>query len=77
MDIPPLKKPLKRSTSNKVIAGICGGIAEWLDCDPTAIRAAYVLLASLSVGMPALLAYLILWVVIPKDNGSQLKKEKL
>jgi len=62
------KKPLKRSTNNKMIAGICGGIAEWLDCDPTAIRVAYVLLALLSAGMPALLAYLILWAVIPKER---------
>ncbi|MCL2646349.1 MAG: PspC domain-containing protein [Phycisphaerales bacterium] len=62
------QKPLKRSTSNVMIVGVCSGIAEWLGWDPTAVRVAYVLLSVFSAGFPGLVAYLILWVVMPKDR---------
>ena len=63
-----LSKPLRRSSEHKLVAGVCGGIAKWLDWDPTAVRAIYVVASFLSIGFPGLLAYIILWFVIPKEE---------
>lgn len=57
---------LRRSSHNRMIAGVCGGLAEWLDWDPTIVRLVYVLVSILSVGFPGLLIYLLLWVLMPK-----------
>ena len=48
-----------------MIAGVCGGIAEWMGWDPTVVRLAYVLLSILSAGFPGILVYLIFWLVAP------------
>lgn len=58
--------PLRRSRVNKVIAGVLGGIAEYLGLDATLVRIVYVLVSILSVAFPGILVYLILWIVIPK-----------
>jgi phage shock protein C len=55
---------LKRS-NNRVIAGVCGGLAEWFGWDPTAVRVGYVLLSVFSAAFPGAIAYLILWFVMP------------
>jgi len=60
----PTRK-LKRSTSNKMLAGVCGGIAEYFNLDPTLVRIAYVLISLLSTGFPGLLVYGILAIVMP------------
>lgn len=57
---------LYRSRNHKIIAGVCGGIADWLDWDPTAVRIAYVIVSLASVVFPGTLAYIILWVLMPK-----------
>jgi phage shock protein C len=56
---------LRRSRSNKMLAGVCGGIAEWMDWDPTLVRLAYVLVSILSAAFPGVLVYLVLWLVTP------------
>jgi phage shock protein PspC (stress-responsive transcriptional regulator) len=62
-----IQKPrLRRSRQDKMIAGVCGGIAEWLGWDPTVVRLSYVLLSILSAAFPGLLVYLILWVLTPQ-----------
>jgi phage shock protein C len=61
--------PLYRSRRHKVLAGVCGGIAEWLGWDPTMVRIAYVILSIISVGFPGTIAYIILWIVMPKEPG--------
>jgi phage shock protein C len=58
---------LYRSRNNKMIAGVCGGIAEWLGWTPTAVRVAYVIISILSVGFPGTIAYVILWLVMPQE----------
>ena len=58
---------LHRSSSNRIIAGVCGGIADWLGWNPTLVRALYVVGSILSVAFPGLLVYLILWIVMPKS----------
>jgi phage shock protein C len=58
-----------RSRRDRVIAGVCGGIAEYLGLDPTLVRVATVVIALLPG--PAVLAYLIAWLVIPEEtNGN-------
>jgi len=56
-------KRLLRSTSNRVIGGVCAGIAEYYNIDPTLVRVGFVLLALL--GGPGILLYIILLLVIP------------
>ncbi len=60
--------PLQRS-NNKMIAGVCGGIAEWLGWDPTIVRVGYVLLSIFSAAFPGILVYIILWIVMPKADS--------
>jgi len=67
-------KKLRRSTDDKMIAGICGGIAEYFDLDPTLVRVAYVLVSILSVAFPGIFVYIILWVVIPKKQQKKQNK---
>jgi phage shock protein PspC (stress-responsive transcriptional regulator) len=49
-----------------MIAGVCGGIAEWLGWDPTVVRILYVLVSVLSVAFPGIIVYVILWILMPK-----------
>lgn len=57
-------KRLLRSTTNRMLGGVCAGIAEYYQLDPTLVRVAFVLLALL--GGPGILLYLILLLVIPE-----------
>jgi phage shock protein C len=56
---------LHRSKQNKMIAGVCGGIAEQLGWDPTLVRILYVVISIFSAAFPGILVYLILWVLMP------------
>ena len=58
---------LHRSSSNRIIAGVCGGIAQSLGWNPTTVRVLYVIVSILSVAFPGILVYIILWLVMPKD----------
>ena len=60
------RSKLHRSSSNRIIAGVCGGMAEWLGWNPTTFRVLYVVVSILSVAFPGILVYLILWIVMPK-----------
>jgi phage shock protein C len=56
---------LTRSNRNKMIAGVCGGLAEYLDMDPTVVRVLYVLVSILSAAFPGILAYVVLMFLMP------------
>ena len=58
-----------RRSSNKMIAGVCGGIAEWLGWDVTVVRVLYVILTIISFGFGGLVAYIILWMVMPRPES--------
>ena len=60
-------RPLSRS-SNKMIAGVCAGIAEYFGWDVTLFRVVFVLVSILSVAFPGILVYLILWIVMPRPE---------
>jgi phage shock protein PspC (stress-responsive transcriptional regulator) len=49
-----------------MIAGVCGGLAEWLGWDPTLVRILYVVVSVLSVAFPGILVYLLLWLLMPQ-----------
>lgn len=61
------QKKLTRS-NDRVIAGVCGGIAEFLSWDPSLVRVLYVLVSFLSAGFPGLLVYIILWITMPSNT---------
>ena len=58
-------RPLRRSVADRHIAGVCGGLGEYFDLDPTAVRVAYVLLSILTA-FSGVLIYLLLWLLIPE-----------
>ena len=60
--------PLQRSRSDRMIAGVCGGIARWLGWDPTLTRIVYTLVSIFSAAFPGVLVYIILWIVMPLDD---------
>ena len=62
-------KPRLRRSNDKLIAGVCGGIAEWLGWDPTIVRLLYVLVSILSAAFPGIIAYLVLWFVMPEPGN--------
>jgi phage shock protein C len=62
---PAPPKRLTRSMKDKKIAGVCGGLAEYLDMDPTLVRLIWVMLA-LFVGW-GVLGYVIAWIVLPEQ----------
>jgi phage shock protein PspC (stress-responsive transcriptional regulator) len=62
--------PLYRSRRHRLIGGICGGLAAWLGWDPTLVRVLYVIVSIASVAFPGILAYIILWFIIPQEPAA-------
>ncbi|HEY63489.1 MAG TPA: PspC domain-containing protein [Caldilineae bacterium] len=60
-------RPLRRSR-DRIIAGVCGGLGEYLGIDPTVIRVFWVLASLVSLGL-GVLAYLVLMVVMPEPDS--------
>ena len=58
------RQKLRRS-QDRMIAGVCGGLAEWLGWPVRRVRVLYVIISIFSAAFPGTLVYLILWVVIP------------
>jgi phage shock protein PspC (stress-responsive transcriptional regulator) len=63
--------PLFRSRTDRMIAGVCGGLARWLGWSPTVVRVLYVALSVLSAAFPGILIYLLLWIVMPQEGLSR------
>jgi len=58
-------RKLYRSKSNRQVAGVCGGLAEYFNLDPTLIRVLFVILAVL--GGSGVILYLAMWIIVPKQ----------
>lgn len=56
---------LTRSHDNKVLAGVCGGLAEYMEWDPTLVRLIYVIVSLASAAFPGALVYIFLWILMP------------
>lgn len=59
-------KRFTRSREDRMIAGVCGGIAEYFDMDPTLVRVGYVLISFLLAAFPGFIVYVVLWLVVPE-----------
>ena len=64
----PAPQRLTRTNQDAMLGGVCAGLARWLGWDPTLVRVVYVLVSFFSAAFPGILAYLILWVVMPLDD---------
>lgn len=64
--MPDPSNPLRRSR-DRMIAGVCGGMAKWLGWDPTLVRILYVVASICSAAFPGILVYLILWIIMPEE----------
>ena len=60
------RKPLRRSSDNRILLGICGGLGEFFGINPIWFRLAFII-AAIPGGLPGILLYLILWVIMPKS----------
>lgn len=61
------QKKLTRS-ANKLLAGVCGGIAEYFDIDPTLVRICYAALTFFSAAFPGLILYIIMLLIMPVND---------
>lgn len=61
-------KKLHRSTSDRMVAGVCGGWADYLGVDPSILRIGLVAATILGAGAP-ILVYAACWVLTPEDNA--------
>lgn len=59
---------LRRSRSNRMVAGVIGGLARYFGFDPTMARIIYVVLSVVSVAFPGILVYILLWIIMPEGE---------
>jgi phage shock protein C len=71
-----MQKRLYRSSTNKVFAGVCGGLGEYFDVDPVLVRIITVILI---LGQVGVIAYLLAWIIIPKREffGEEVQQEEV
>ena len=62
-------RPFRRSRADRAIAGVCGGLARYFGVDAVLVRVAFVVLTL--AGGSGILAYLILWLVVPEETGEE------
>ena len=62
------KPPLRRSRSDRMIAGVVAGLAKYFDMDITLARVLYVVISVVSAAFPGILVYLLLWVIVPEGD---------
>ena len=67
--MPTQRSGLQRSLDQRMIAGVCGGIAEWLGWSATLVRVLFVLVSILSAAFPGILVYIVLWVLMPNRES--------
>ena len=69
-----VQKKLYRS-KDKILGGVCAGIGEYLDVDPTIVRLLWAVITIVSVGV-GLIAYLLAWIIIPEKHPGKAKEKK-
>jgi len=57
-----------RSSNDKLLGGVCAGLAEYFDFDPVLVRIAYAFLTIFSAAFPGLLLYIVMWIVMPEKK---------
>jgi len=66
--MPPPIKRLYRSRRDKVLGGVCGGLAEYFQIDPVLVRLLWVIFTLISMGL-GIVAYIIAWIIVPEEPG--------
>lgn len=64
------EKTLRRSRSNKMVAGVIAGLARYFGLDVSILRIVYVVLSICSAAFPGLVVYLLMWLIIPLEDES-------
>jgi len=67
-----MEKRLYRSRTEKMVAGVCGGLAQYFNVDPTIIRLLWVFITL--IGGAGVLAYIILWIVVPQEPAAPMTR---
>jgi phage shock protein C len=67
---PPAPKKLMRSRSDRKIAGVCAGMAHYLDLDVTLVRLVWVMVTILAGIFPGVVVYFLAWIVIPEEPAA-------
>lgn len=65
-------KKLERSRTNKMLEGVCGGIAEYYELDPTLVRVGFVFLTIITGVGPGIIGYIVLAIVMPLQGKSDI-----
>ena len=65
---PSEPRPFARSITDRVLAGVMGGIAQRLGWNSTLVRVVFVLVSAMSAAFPGILVYLILWLLMPEER---------
>jgi phage shock protein C len=63
-----MEKFLKRVSTNKIVAGVCSGLGKYFEIDPLIWRLIFILGALFSAGIPFILIYIVMWIVMPKEE---------
>jgi phage shock protein C len=63
-----MRKALRRSRTNRMIAGVIGGLADYWSIDATLARVIFVVVSLVSVAFPGIIVYLLLWLIIPEGD---------
>ena len=63
-----MRKPVRRSRTNRMIAGVIGGLAEYWSIDATLARVIFVIVSIISAAFPGILVYALLWLIIPEGD---------
>lgn len=65
-----VKRPIRRSLTNRMIGGVLGGLAEWLGWDASVVRVAYILVTVFSGFVLGIVAYAALWLFVPSERAA-------
>ena len=64
-----MEKKLTRSVSDKMLGGVCGGLAEYLVLDSTMVRLGYAFLSLFTAAFPGIMLYIVACIIIPKKSA--------
>lgn len=64
-----MEKKLTRSVNDKMLGGVCSGLAKYFGLDPTLVRLRYAFLSIFTAGFPGIVLYILACIIIPKDTA--------
>jgi len=70
------QRRLYRSEKERLLGGVCGGLAEYFKTDPVLVRVIFVLLTFLLGGLLGLVAYIVLWIIVPRASSPDLSAKE-